>query len=373
MATLSDDAYETMPPVTWPLRNGETAGPKRLFAEGQFFTPDRKARFIATEPPALKTQVSADLPLRLNTGRVRDQWHTMTRTGLSPRLGQHLPEPYVEIHPDDAQTFEISADGYAQVSTAYGRCVLKVMISERQQRGQLFAPIHWNAETSFSGRVGALVAPFVDPFSGQPELKATPAAVAPVELPQRGFVLSREPISLPADVAWARVAVAGGVGYRVAAPAGLGPWQAWCDTVRASGDLVEYSDPAHDGYRAAQFRDDRLQMCVFVGPAAALSWDAVTALFADEVIDAAQRRVLLSGKTTDGAAGEGPIVCACFGVGRNRIAAVLESGEACSATEIGAKLRAGTNCGSCLPELKRIVAAHLAATPVEAKELSAAK
>jgi assimilatory nitrate reductase catalytic subunit len=84
--------------------------------------------------------------------------------------------------------------------------------------------------------------------------------------------------------------------------------------------------------------------------------------------------VLLSGKTTDGAAGEGPIVCACFGVGRNSIAAVLDSGEACSAAEIGVKLRAGTNCGSCLPELKRMVAAHLAATPVQvAQELSPAK
>ncbi len=374
LSTLSDDNYETLPPVTWPVRSGEAAGAKRLFADGAFFTPDRKARFIATEAPALKSQTSTDLPLRLNTGRIRDQWHTMTRTGLSPRLGQHLPEPYVEIHPDDAQAFGIAADGYAQVSTSYGRCILKVMVSERQQRGQLFAPMHWNDETAFSARVGALVAPFTDPFSGQPELKATPAAVVPVELPQRGFVLAREPIQLPADVAWARIAVAGGIGYRVAAPAGVGPWQAWFDAARASGDLVEYSDPAHDGYRAAQFRGDTLQLCVFVGPAAGLSWDAITALFTADTIDAAQRRVLLSGKTTDGVAGEGPIVCACFGVGRNSIAAVLESGEACSAAEIGVKLRAGTNCGSCLPELKRIVAAHVAATPVQvAQELSPAK
>lgn len=370
---LSDDAYETMPPVSWPLRRHETVGAKRMFAEGQFYTPDRKARFIATEPPALKSQVSADLPLRLNTGRVRDQWHTMTRTGLSPRLNQHLPEPFVEIHPDDATTFGIDTDGYAQVSTAYGICILKVMISDRQQRGQLFAPIHWNDETAFSARVGALCAPFTDPFSGQPELKATPAAIAPVDLPQRGFVLSRAPLTLPADVAWARVAVAGGIGYRVAAPGGVGPWQDWLSAARESGDLVEYSDPAHDGYRAAQFDGDRLKLCVFVGPAASLSWDAVTAMFAEGEIDAAQRRVLLSGKTADGAGGEGPIVCACFGVGRNRISAVLESGEACSAVEIGATLRAGTNCGSCLPEIKRMVAAHNAATSVETKELSAVK
>ena len=74
----------------------------RFFAEGGFFTNDFKARFIAPEMPALRTETTAARPLRLNTGRIRDQWHTMTRTGMSPRLGQHLPEPFVEVHPDDA-------------------------------------------------------------------------------------------------------------------------------------------------------------------------------------------------------------------------------------------------------------------------------
>ena len=116
-------------------------------------------------------------PLRLNTGRIRDQWHTMTRTGLSPRLGQHIAEPYVEIHPDDAAQAGIAHDGFARVATDLGQCVLKVVVTERQQRGMLFAPIHWSESNSSSARVGALVAPFTDPFSGQPENKATPAAI----------------------------------------------------------------------------------------------------------------------------------------------------------------------------------------------------
>ena len=102
LAALSDDEYDALSPVQWPMPAGTEPGETRFFANGGFFTADRKGRFIAPEPPALKEATSADFPLRLNTGRIRDQWHTMTRTGMSPRLATHLPEPFVEVHPDDA-------------------------------------------------------------------------------------------------------------------------------------------------------------------------------------------------------------------------------------------------------------------------------
>ena len=102
LAQISDEAYDTLAPVQWPLRAGEPARETRFFADGGFFTADRKARFIAPEPPALRDATSAAFPFRLNTGRIRDQWHTMTRTGSSARLAAHLPEPFVEVHPQDA-------------------------------------------------------------------------------------------------------------------------------------------------------------------------------------------------------------------------------------------------------------------------------
>ena len=186
-----------MTPQQWPARSGDAGSQPRFFAEGEFFTGDRKARFVAPEIPALRGETSAARPLRLNTGRIRDQWHTMTRTGTSPRLGQHLPEPFVEIHPDDAMKFGVRDGGFARVTTDYGQCTLRVVVSTLQQRGLLFAPIHWSAETASAARVGALVAPFTDPFSGQPENKATPAAIAPYEYVFRGFALSRRPLELP--------------------------------------------------------------------------------------------------------------------------------------------------------------------------------
>jgi assimilatory nitrate reductase catalytic subunit len=339
----------------WPIRAGDSAPQQRFFADGGFFANDRRARFIAPEIPALRSETTAGRPLRLNTGRIRDQWHTMTRSGTSPRLGQHLPEPFVEIHPDDAIRYGVDDDGFARVTTDYGQCTLKVAVSERQQRGMLFAPIHWSEATASTARVGALVAPITDPFSGQPENKATPASIVPYEYVFRGFALSRQPLQLPAHVWWARVTVAGGYGYLFADNADLARWQTWLRSATC-GDLAEYKDFGGGVYRAASFTEDRIATCLFVGPARdAGDWDVVKSLFAADALSDDQRRTLLSGKSMDGLARAGPIVCACFGVGRTTILAAI-AGGAHAAADIGAQLKAGTNCGSCIPELKRLIA-----------------
>ena len=355
LKALSDEAFDAMAPVLWPSRSGDVEPVPRFFADGGFFSSDRKARFIAPEIPALRTGTNAGRPLRLNTGRIRDQWHTMTRSGLSPRLGQHLPEPFVEIHPDDATRYGVTNDGFARVVTDFGRCTLKVVVNENQQRGMLFAPIHWSEQTASTARVGALVAPLTDPFSGQPENKATPASIVPYEYVFRGFVLSRAELELPDHVWWARVAVTGGYGYLLADNGDLTRWHSWLRSV-AGSDLAEYRDFGGGVYRAASFVGDRLETCLFTGPARdAGDWDAVKHLFVADGLSAEQRRMLLSGKSVDGLASVGPVVCACFGVGRTTILAAIAAG-ARSAAEIGVQLKAGTNCGSCVPELKRLVA-----------------
>ena len=354
LQSLSDQAFDELKPVLWPMRLGDIGPQQRFFAEGGFFANDQRARFIAPEIPALRTETNAGRPLRLNTGRVRDQWHTMTRSGLSPRLGQHLPEPFVEVHPDDALRFGVFDGGFARVVTDYGQCTLRVAVSERQQRGMLFAPIHWSEASASAARVGALAAPFTDPFSGQPESKATPASITPYEYVFRGFALSRVRLELPAHAWWARVTVAGGYGYLFADNADLAGWQSWLRSV-AGPDLAEYKDFGGGVFRAASFAQGRIETCLFVGPARdAGDWNVVKSLFAMEALSDDQRRMLLSGKSTDGLASAGPIVCACFGVGRASICDAIAAGAGTSA-EIGARLKAGTNCGSCIPELKRLI------------------
>jgi assimilatory nitrate reductase catalytic subunit len=191
-AGLSKAAFDALEPFQWPLRAPEEPT-QRLFAEGGFFTPDRKARFIAIDPPGLAASVSDERPFVLNTGRIRDQWHTMTRTGLSPLLSAHIPEPFVEVHPDDAARLGLQQGGLAKVTTEYGAAVLRVLVDRGQQAGTLFAPIHWSAANSSAGRIGALVQGAKDRHSGQPESKATPAHIAARPAARYGFVLSRRP------------------------------------------------------------------------------------------------------------------------------------------------------------------------------------
>jgi assimilatory nitrate reductase catalytic subunit len=344
--------------VQWPVRAGEARGDTRFFADGNFFTPDRKARLIAPEKPAPRTPATPSFPLRLNTGRVRDQWHTMTRSGLSPRLGAHLPEPFVEVHPDDAQAARLRHGGFARVSSPHGACVLKVVISEGQRRGSLFAPIHWSGETASAARVGELVAPAIDPLSGQPEAKATPVTIAPVEFRFRGFALSRGRITLPTETWWSRVTVAKGEGVLLASNESPVVWRERASALfGADGEMAEYVDEPRGGYRMATIIDGRLVGCLFIGPADATPppWEAVRALFETENVGETQRRAVLSGKSTEGLVDPGPVVCACFGVGLKVIRTAIDSGGATNVEATGVALRAGTNCGSCLPELRKIL------------------
>jgi assimilatory nitrate reductase catalytic subunit len=171
----------------------------------------------------------------------------------------------------------------------------------------------------------------------------------------RGFALSRKPLELPVHAWWARVAVTGGYGYLLADNADLAGWQSWLRSMTGS-DLAEYKDFGGGIFRAASFAGDHIETCLFMGPARdAGDWNVVKDLFAADALGDDQRRMLLSGKSMDGLASAGPIVCACFGVGRTTIRAAIAAGAG-SAAEIGAQLQAGTNCGSCIPELKRLIA-----------------
>jgi assimilatory nitrate reductase catalytic subunit len=182
--------------------------------------------------------------------------------------------------------------------------------------------------------------------------------------------LSRAPLELPDHVWWARVTVGGGYGYLLADNADLSGWSSWLRSV-AGQDLAEYRDFGGGVYRAASFAANGIETCLFLGPARdAGDWNVVKDLFASGALRDDQRKMLLSGKSMDGLTSAGPVVCACFGVGRTTISGAIASG-ARSAAEIGVQLRAGTNCGSCIPELKRLIAQTATSNP-EQRKLAAA-
>jgi assimilatory nitrate reductase catalytic subunit len=281
----------------------------------------------------------------------------MTRTGRSPRLCAHSPEPFIEIHPADANAAGLADGGFAKITTLYGNAILKVAVRDGQQQGSIFAPIHWSDATAAHARIGDLAMPENDPFSGQPEVKATPAHIEPIEFAYRGFALTRHPITLPAGTWFARLAVTGGAGLLFATNE---PTAAWHDRVRRimpdDAELAEYIDQLRGLCRIAAFRSGRLESCVFVGRAEALpQWDTVRTLFESGVLAENERRILLSGRSAEGMVEAGPLICACFGVGLSAIREAIATGIAKSVADIGRALRAGTNCGSCVPELRGII------------------
>jgi assimilatory nitrate reductase catalytic subunit len=349
-AAISDADYDALRPFRW--------GPERFFADGGFLTPDGRARAVPTPYAPARASTTLERPYTLNTGRVRDHWHTMTRTGLSPRLSAHMAEPFVELHPDDAARLGVAPADLVALESDTGRAVLRALVTDRARPGSLFAPIHWTADACPAGRIGALIAAETDPVSGQPALKS--AAVAARRFPAAWHALAlsrRRPTPEGCDY-WALARRKGGW---TAELAGLTPPEDWPAFARAlvgaSADAVPLmlADPARGVFRAV-FRDadGRIEGAVLAGPdpvpasratlAAALSGEGVPA------------EAVLAGRAGAETVDPGPTVCACFEIGLNVIArAVAEQGLA-DVDAVGRALSAGTNCGACRPEIARLIA-----------------
>ena len=176
LANIDDRAYDNLAPVRWPVTATRVGG--RFFGDGRFFTSNGKARMVPVSAKPMAAAVTPARPLRLNTGRIRDQWHTMTRTARSPRLNQHLAEPFAEIHPVDASDAGVSDADLVRVETDYGHIIVRALITDRTLPGNIFVPMHWTDQWASNGRVDAVVAPATDPVSGQPELKGATASIS---------------------------------------------------------------------------------------------------------------------------------------------------------------------------------------------------
>jgi assimilatory nitrate reductase catalytic subunit len=360
LANLDRHAYDTLAPVQWPvMANGE--GAARLFADGRFSHANGRARFIATPARAPVHAVDREYSLVLNTGRVRDQWHTMTRTGKAPKLTGHIPEPFVDMHPHDALRCGVREGELARVQSRWGGMVARVKHSGGMRAGNVFVPIHWNDQFASDARVGSLVNPVVDPVSGEPEFKHTPVSVEPFPVRWYGFALSRNLLSPDGLSYWTSIQGDRFRRYEIAhreRPSECSAWaRAWLGVSDPDADWLEYEDRSTGVYRAAYLIDDRIESCVFLSSRPDLpSRHWLAGLFVREQLDEADRMALLIGEPADPGAATGPMVCSCFGVGRNTICEAIRKQGFETPAQITAALRAGGNCGSCVPELKQLIA-----------------
>ena len=350
LSDISDAEYESLSPTRWPVAGARQGG--RFFGDGRFFTPSGKGRMLPVTPRGPVAQTTAEHPFRLNTGRIRDQWHTMTRSGRSAKLSAHLAEPFLEIHPSDAAAKGISPSDLVEVTSPHGRAILRALLTEKIRPGDIFAPMHWTGETAPSGRIDALVAPVVDPVSGQPESKAAVAQVARWQAGFYGFAISDRGFTPEADY-WARAKTAQGWRAEIAHASCPDDWEVYArDLFQIDGGNMQIvSDPARGTFRAAFVEEGRLRAAFFAAPEpVAVMRDYLSALPGTEA------PTVLSGRSGADQPDPGPVLCSCFGIGVNTILNAIEDQRLVSVEAIGEALGAGTNCGSCRPELADLLA-----------------
>jgi assimilatory nitrate reductase catalytic subunit len=361
LAELDEDDYTQLEPVQWPLSRQNAADATRLFADGRFFTPSQKAQLVAISPRPAAIVCDADFPYVLNTGRVRDQWHTMTRTAKTPRLAEHSPEPYMEVHPQDALAKGVEDESLVRVFSRWGEVIVRARLSEQQRPGNVFIPMHWNAQFASHGRIGAVVNAAVDPLSGQPESKHTPVNFVRYTPAWHGFLLSRRRLQFKDASYWVQATGKGFFRYELAGEQAPGDWPAWSRQLLCQADddvnWVEYMDEASRCYRGVRLVGQGIESCIFIAPDHQLpSRNWLAGLFAKASLSEEERAALLLGRALAGQKDVGPMVCACFGVGRNTILEAIEQQGLSTPEEIGSCLKAGTNCGSCIPELRSLLA-----------------
>lgn len=359
LADLSDAEYDRLQPVQWPVPAGGTPG-RRPFEDGRFFTADGRARFVAVGAHAPAEAPGGDYPLVLNTGRIRDQWHTMTRTGKSARLSGHIVEPFAQIHPEDAEAQGIAEGDLVQVESRRGRIVVRARIDAGQRPGSVFVPMHWNDQFAACAAVDTLTGAFTDPLSGQPEFKHTPVRIARWPAAWYGFLLSRRRLAMVTTGYWALSRGKGLWRYELAGQELPDDWARCARSLLCQQaekvEWIEYHDKGQHRYRAARIENGRLESVIFIGPDPTLpERDWLLKLFADETLAERDRMAILTGKPASGQHDAGPVVCACFGVGRNVLVNTIRQQHLTSPEAVGEVLRAGTNCGSCVPEIRAII------------------
>ncbi|TKT75894.1 nitrate reductase [Aquamicrobium sp. LC103] len=360
LADIADAEYDALPPFVWPARRNCSSANSRLLGDGNFPTADGRARFVAVRQEGPALPVDADFPLCLNTGRLRDQWHTMTRTGRVPRLMANAPRPACDIHPLDADTYNVGDGDLVRIESRYGFVRAAARVTDEQPRGQIFLPMHWSGLFAANAVAGTVSNPLTDPFSGQPELKNVPIRLAREKIAWEASLLTVRDLRPTGFVHWHRRAVSGGWLYELTGTEtpdqGILLAKGLLDPISRER-MIEYTDRHGRSYRAAATSGEgALREALFVAqPSLLPRLDWLLALFASgEALQETDRKGLLSGHAPRAMPSPGRIVCSCFNVGVNQIAAAVADG--CGNVEaIGKAVRAGTNCGSCISEIKGII------------------
>jgi assimilatory nitrate reductase catalytic subunit len=371
---LSYALLESAGPQQWPMPQGKSLGLQRLYADAVFPTANGRAKFVSTKYVPVAEDISARYPLHLNTGRLRDQWHGMSRTGTVGRLFSHVEEPLLAMNAADMTRRGLSDGDIVQLSSRRGKLVLRVETSVEMRAGQTFMPMHWGSQFMNGLGVNVLTTNEFDPSSKQPELKHAAVQVERRSLPwqmiamRKGDALRRmsqlQPLLKRFD--YASIGLFGrDEELVILRTANMTPIAdellAEIDTILGLDDAAEvmnYRDAKRGISKRALMEDSKLLGVRLTGETVARDW--LKEIVAQGT-DAQSLRPWLFAPLSAPPAGQsqrGRIVCNCLDVSEQEIMSEFRNGLDLAAIQL--KLKCGTECGSCMPELKRLVAQPLA-------------
>ncbi len=344
LTDFSPAKYDEMQPQQW--------GGERPFAAGQFETASGKARFV---PTLAKQRQVMDGHFTLNTGRIRDQWHTMTRTGQVPKLFTHRAEPYLEISHEAASKLGIGDADLVTVKGENGTSVVRALLSDGVGQGQVFQPMHWSGQFASAGLANAASVAMVDPVSGQPALKSSEVSIARYPARWFGFGVSADRLFLTTDY-WALQPLKTGISFECASSTEAGDWSLVLERqlgfAKLDFDLSVVTDKIGGGFRCTAFQKGALVFAFFADAkpvAASRHW--LQGLLGQNV----SASDVLAGRPGAAQVDHGAIVCACNGIGRNTIQLAIASQPAANLSVICSATQAGMGCGSCRPEVQKII------------------
>jgi assimilatory nitrate reductase catalytic subunit len=359
-------------PQQWPLHEGEAQGRARLYTDGRFEQPGGRARFVDTKYRAVAEKTDARYPLHLLTGRLRDQWHGMSRTGTIAQLYNHVEEPALSMHAGDMARRGIADGDIVKVSSRRGSLAIRVQASDEVSPTQTFLPMHWGGQFMNGAGCNALTLPAYDPLSKQPELKHCAIKVEKLDFGWRMVVMRRGEQSLRMlnalqpllkEFGYATCGLYGrGDGMVVMkAASAQAPSQQVIDRLDALLMLTEdtpclsYRDQKRSISKRVVVEGGRVTGVRLLGETRAAEWLREVMTQDDFPEDVRQWALAPVSAPPTGKRGRGRIVCNCLDVSENEINAVIAGGADLVALQ--SKLKCGTECGSCVPELRKLLAA----------------
>jgi assimilatory nitrate reductase catalytic subunit len=357
-SALTYQVLESEGPQQWPYRSGVQT--TRLYDDGVFPTLSGRAHFGDVAYVPVAEPASAAYPIRLTTGRVRDHWHTMARTGLAPTLNQHVEEPWLGLHRTDLSQLRLLEGALVKIKSRRGDMILPAKADDSLRPGHAFLPMHWGSAFVSGSGPNALTNPVCDPISFQPELKHTAVAIEAAKLGWQAMAWVRGD-----TITWRRklmpwlqrfpyavvLPVASGVRMRLAAaePPQSSVLHALAADLGLAKPEAAFDDPARGILRRLQRAEGELAGFLLAGDTQAN--EALCAWAEGSPPPENLARVLMG---RGQAAKRSPILCVCFGVREQTIEAGIEAGL--DLDGLKQSLKCGTGCGSCVPDIQKRLA-----------------